>query len=200
MWIYTDSTDLQSPIITQEFLGALLVKEVFEEESKVGKWLYGGSTDYSGRRDNTNASLRQQNCAGFERFNFEFSTSFLSADLRWHLVIHSKRRWAEPGCLFEHTIIILHARLWKLTNDFPYNLLNCIKCCNRSKCDGFTSSKNIMNSTKPKLTQLINSPCTEDSSPSNIIIHFALGTVWPLCTTKTKVQVANKTNLDFRQQ
>lgn len=26
-------------------------------------------------------------------------------------------------------------------NNFPFNLLNCNKCCDRSKCDGFTSSK-----------------------------------------------------------
>lgn len=84
-------------MITQEFLGAFLVKEPFEEESKVGKWIYGGSTDYLGRRHNTDASLRQQNCACFEKFNFEFSTCFLSADLRWHLVFHFKFEGAAEG-------------------------------------------------------------------------------------------------------
>lgn len=76
LWIQTNSTDLQLSIITQEFLRAFPVKKPFEEESKVGKWLCGGSTDYLGRRHNINASLRQHYCAYFEKFNFEFSTYF----------------------------------------------------------------------------------------------------------------------------
>lgn len=48
--------------------------------------------------------------------------------------------------------------------------------------------KTNMNSSNVQLTHLTKSPCSEHSSPHNILIHFILGTVWPLCTTKTKVK------------
>lgn len=77
--------------------------------------------------------------------------SLLSADLRWHLVCHFKKGDAEWDCFFEHKLIILNTRtlyhiwdcLWKLTNDFPFNPLNFIKCCNRSKHDEFMLSKTL---------------------------------------------------------